>query len=79
MGLIRGSRLTPSPAAGEHHPLMAPKGQRVEFSTDLPLMSRFEATPTTAQHNIQNYPHLDETFSSSKVYCTNPSETAENL
>jgi hypothetical protein len=73
IGLIRGARLTPSPADQR-----APKRQRVEFSPDLPL-SRFAATPTTALHNIINYPHLDETYSSSKVYCTNPSQTAENL
>lgn len=73
IGLIRGRRLTPSPSNER-----APKRQRVEFSPDLPL-SRFEATPTSALHNITNYPYLDEIYSSSKVFYTNPSQTAENL
>lgn len=73
IGLIRGNRLTASPIVGEK----VPKRQKTtDVVEDDPLPpNRWEATPTTALHNVIDYPNKDEFFAVSKIIFANPPTT----
>ena len=73
IGLIRGNRLTASSVVRE-------KGPKRQKATDVveddPLPpNRWEATPTTALHNVIDYPNKDEFFALSKIIFAIPPTT----
>jgi hypothetical protein len=71
LGLIRGARITPSPGDRQN-----PKRHRTEQR--LPP-SRFEVTPTTALHNVIDYPLKDEYFSACMISWSDPPGAYPNL
>jgi hypothetical protein len=74
LGLIRGNRLTPSHIVARES---EPKRQRTDGSVDVdpPPPNRWEATPTTALHNVIDYPNKNECFAACKMVFANPTKS----
>ena len=74
IGLIRGDRLAASPVPNE------PKRRKTTDAVDdLPPPGRWEVTPTTALHNVVDYPDKDEFLLVSKIILPNPTKFVGGL
>lgn len=72
LGLIRGNRITASPQDHQN------AKRQILASPQMPP-SRFEAIPTTALHNVIDYPHKNEYFGACKIFISTPPTEVINL
>ena len=72
VGLIRGERLTASPDQNE-----ARQQKTTKVENNPPPPGRWEVTPTTALHNVVDYPENDEVFLLSKIILPNPTKSSD--
>ena len=79
LGLIRGERINPSPQQNDRTPKRQKTTSTDVDNTVLTPSSRFTVTPTTALHNVVNYPHKNEYFSKCKVFYSDPPGSFQNV